>query len=365
MQPRKVEKFRDAIFIITDEERCPVYSIGEELKIENYCLSISSYKPNCLYLAGAIAEVVSSRDSLGGFSKLSGHKTRFSCGGCDDGIIHFEFKKEKDFATLQMKLLKETEEKRKKQHLDQFFGVLRGLTIFEPLDDDSLSDLTLLLELKTFPMGKLVVKKGAPGTSLFIILKGQVELKDGEGNKVAQMGDGEIFGEMSLLSGEPISHSVYTVINTQVAMLSVKNFRHVLKKYPVLQLFLFKMLVDRAQTMTLQSGNITSGMTGELDEIAAVDLFQLINSSMKTGTVELFLEQGKAIVFFREGEIIYARFLTYRGKEALFALIGAQKGRFSYTKGIPKELDQLQPMGSFMAMMMEGVQSLDENKSEA
>ena len=356
---KQADKFRDAIFIITEEKSCPIYGVGEELKIENYCLSISSYKPNCLYLSSKIGEIVASRDSLGGFTKLSGHKTRFDCGGCQ-GMIHFEFKKDRDFATLQMKLLKETEERRKKQHLDKFFGVLRGLKIFEPLDDDSLSDLTLLLELKTIPMGKIVVKQGDAGTYLYIILKGQVELKSEEGNKIAEMGNGEIFGEMSLLSGEPVTNSIYTVINTQLAMLSVKNFRHVLKKFPVLQLFLFKMLVNRAQAMTLKSGNITSGMTGELAEISTIDLLQLINSSQKTGTIEFLLEKGKAMVFFNTGEIIYARYLEHRNKEALFALLGTKNGHFSYTKGIPEELDKLPPIGSFMAMLMAGVQTIDE-----
>ena len=360
---KQVDTFRDAIFIITEETTCPIYNVGEELKIENFCLSVSSYKPNCLHLARSIADIVSSRDSFGGFTKIGGHKARFDCGGCE-GLIHFEFKKEKDFATLQMKLLKETEEKRKKKHLEMFFGVLRGLKIFEPLDDDSLSDLTLLLELKTIPIGKIVVKKGAPGTNLYVILKGQVEIKAETGNKIAEIGDGEIFGEMSLLSGEPVSNSIYTMMNTQLALLSVKNFRHVLKKYPVLQLFLFKLLVNRAQAMTLQSGNITSGMTGELAEITAVDLFQLINSSQKTGTIKLLLDQGKGLVFFNEGEIIYARFLEHRNKKAFFALLGAKSGHFSYTKGIPDELIKIPPIGNFMAMLMEGVQSIDEGQND-
>ena len=362
MQKKQAEKIRDAIFLITNERACPLYNIGEEIKIENFSLSISSYKPNCLYLAEKVTEIVTSRDSFGGFTKVSGHKTRFDCGGCGDGIINFEFKKDKDFATLQMKLLKETEERRKKQHLDKFFGVLRKLKIFETLDDDSLSDLTLLLELKAIPMGKRIVKKGDPGTHLYIILQGQAEVKAEEGKVLAELKTGEIFGEMSLLSGEPVINSVYTAINTQVAMLSVKNFKHVLKKYPVLQLFLFKMLVDRAQAMALQSGNITSGMTGELSEISPVDLFQLINSSQKTGTIDLRLDKGRAMVFFNEGEIIYARYLELRNKEAVYALLAIKSGYFSYTKGIPEELNNLPAIGGFMAMMMEGVQSIDEGK---
>lgn len=352
-------KFRDAIFIITEERSCPIYNVGEELKVEQFCLSVPSLKPMCLCLAQEIARIIPSRDSFGGFQTMGAPKSRFTCTGCD-GSISFEFKKERDFATLQMKLLNETEERRRRQHLDQFFGILRNLDIFEPLDDDTLSDLTLLLELRTIPFGKVVIRKGDPGSSLYIVLRGQVAVIGDDGARIAEMGEGKIFGEMSLLSGEPASNSVHTLAVAQVAMLSAKNFKHVLKKYPVLQLFLFKLLVDRAQSQSLRSGHISSGMTGELAEISVVDLFQLINSSRKTGTVVLVLEQGKAAVYFQEGEIVHARFRETRDKEAVYELLDATSGHFSYMKGIPKELASRPPIGSFMGMIMAGMQKIDE-----
>lgn len=357
-----VNTFHDAVFLIISERSCPIYNVGEELKVENFGLSVSSYKPGCLYLAQKIAKIVTTKDSISGFPKNDSKKSNFDCGGCE-GLIHFEYKKEKEFATLQMKLLKETEERRRRKRLNQFFGELRKLKLFKSLDDHSLSDLALLLEFKTILVDKLITKKGAPGSNLYIILKGLVAVIGDDGSKVAEIGADEIFGEMSLLTGEPVTHSIHTLEATQVAMLSVKNFRDVLKKYPILQLFLLKMLVDRAQTMTLRSGNITSGMTGELAEINSVDLFQLINSSQKTGMVDLTLKDGRAMVFFKEGEIVYARFLKLRQKDAVYALLGAKEGRFSYTRGIPAELDNFPPIGGFMGIMMEGVQRIDESQA--
>jgi CRP/FNR family transcriptional regulator, cyclic AMP receptor protein len=358
---KPVNKFRDAIFIVTEEHSCPIYNTGEEFKVENFSLTVPAYKSGCLYLAQAIAGVMTSMEKYNGFVKIGGQKSRFDCGGCE-GLIHFEIKKERDFATLQMKLLNETEERRRRQHLEKFFRVLRKLDIFETLEDDALSDLTLLLEFTTIPVDKVVLKKGDPGSNMYIVLTGQVAVMAGDGSKIAEIGDGGIFGEMSLLSGEPVTNSIHTLTETQVAKLSVKNFKHVLKKYPILQLFLFKLLVARAQTMTLRSGNITSGMSGELAEISIVDLFQLINSSQKTGRLDLALVQGRGIVFFREGEIIHARFLDLRNKEAVYALIKVENGHFAYTRGIPQELDKLSSIGGFIGILMEGLQRIDENK---
>ncbi len=124
------------------------------------------------------------------------------------------------------------------------------------------------------------------------------------------------------------------------------------------------MLVARAQAMALKEGNISSGMTGELEEIAAVDLFQLINSSQKTGTIVLSLARGQAHVYFFEGQIVFARYLQMKGKEAVYALLGANKGFFSYSNGIPHQLDGRPPIGDFMGMLMEGLQRIDEVDGE-
>lgn len=360
---KQANKSRNAIFIVTQERACPLYNVGQEIKVENFSLSVSGYKPGCLHMTQEVIKLVTSRDSLGGFSKFANQKAVFNCGGCD-GLIHFELKKEKDYATLQMKLLNEAEEKRKRLHLDKFFGVLRNLAIFEPLDDDALSDLTLLLELKTIPIDKIVMKKGTPGSHLFILLEGRAAVIADDGSRLAEMGGGEIFGEMSLLSGEPVNNTVQTIAVSLVAMLSIKNFRQAIVKYPILQLFIFKMLIERAQTMALKSGKITSGMTGELAEISIVDLFQLINSAKKTGVIELALDQGKAYVLFQDGQFVYARFHKLRNQEAVFALLNIKKGQFTYTKGIPGEQKKLPPIGDFMAMLMEGLQSIDEQEGQ-
>jgi signal-transduction protein with cAMP-binding, CBS, and nucleotidyltransferase domain len=216
------------------------------------------------------------------------------------------------------------------------------------------------MELKTYPKGKMVLKQGEPGTNLFVILSGKVGVIGDDGVRLAEMGKGEIFGEMSLLSGEPVSCSIHSLKETEAALLSIKNFKFVLKRYPVLQLFLLKMLVDRTQTMALRSGSITSGMSGEFEEISVVELFQLINSSQKTGRIELIMDDAKASVQFSEGEFIEVRYKDLKNKEALFALLTKKKGHFSYTKGIPLELENAKPFGGFMGLIMEGGQHLDE-----
>jgi len=355
------KKFRDAIFVVTEERSCPHYNAGEELKVEELCAVLPEAKPVCMILVEKLIEITAKKESFQQFSQLGAKRAKFSCGGCQ-GMLQFEYKKAKGFSTLQMKLLSEAEELRRKKHLDRFYSKLRDFQLFESLDDGALYDLAELLELKVYPKDKIVLKKGEPGAHLFILLSGKVGVIGDDGLRLAEMGRGEIFGEMSLLSGEPVSCSIHSLRETEAALLSIKNFKHVLKKYPVLQLFLLKMLVDRAQAMALRSGNITSGMSGELDEISIVELLQLMNTSQKTGRIELLFDDAKATVFFNEGELIQIRYRGLKDKEALFSLLAKKDGHFSYTKGLPIELENQPPFGGFMGLIMEGVQYIDEQE---
>lgn len=354
-------KFRDAIFTVTEEHSCPIYNIGDELRVEDLCAVVPEAKPVCMILVEKLIEITKKKESFERFSQLGSQHLKFDCGGCK-GKITFRYKKQKGFSTVQMKLLSAAEERRRKQHLAVFFDKLREFPLFESLDDDALLDLAALLEHKTYKKDKIVLKEGDPGKHLFIVLSGQVGVIAHDGERLASMGVGEIFGEMSLLSGEAVSCSIHSLAETEAALLSVKNFKYVLKKNPVLQLFLLKMLVDRAQAMALRSGNITSGMSGELNEISTVELLQLINSSQKTGHVELVLTDAKGSVFFSDGEIVHVRYKQLRDKDALFALLAQKEGHFTYSKGIPLELTHMEPLGGFMGLIMEGVQYIDEQE---
>jgi len=355
--------YKNAIFIVTEERACPLYNVGEEFKVEDMGLSVPEAKPACLNMVQRVIKATTEEQSFEHFTQHGIQKSKFECGGCT-GLIRFEFKKEKGFATLQMKLLAAAERREKMRHMDRFFDLLRCLDIFEPLDDDSLRDLSALLKLKEYGANKVILKKGDPGTHLYILLEGKVAVIADDGKTLSKMGVGDIFGEMSLLSGEPVTTTIHTRAKTRLASLSSKDFKHVLNKYPVLQVFFYRMLVDRAQANTMRSGTISSGMSGELAEISTVDLFQLINSSQKTGRVEFDLKDGKALVLFHEGELIQARYNSLAGKDAVFALLARRSGHFIYNSGISEEAKKLNVIGGFMGLIMEGMRRLDEEREE-
>jgi hypothetical protein len=102
------QKFTDAIFIVIEERSCPFYNIGDELKVENNNVVVPEAKQLCMVLVSKLIEITAKKQSVERVSQLGVKMSQFDCGGCQ-GKISFEYKKEKSFATLQMKLLFDTD----------------------------------------------------------------------------------------------------------------------------------------------------------------------------------------------------------------------------------------------------------------
>lgn len=355
-------EFRNAVFVVTEECSCPLYNVGEEFTVQNSALSVERDKQVCLLLVRELIKALTDTKPMEQRISLQPQqKAKFECGGCT-GLIRFEYKKEKAYSTLQMNLLKAAEQRAKQQIIAHFFGILREMDLFEPLSDFDLQDLALLMKMKSYPPNKIVIEEGERGTNFYVVLSGKVAVVRKDSEIIAEIGPGGIFGEMSLLSGELTYPSVYSRTACQLATLNAKDFKHVLSKYPILQIFFYRVLVNRAQENTLRAGKISSGMSGDLTEINPVDLFQMINSGGKSGRVNFTLDSGDGLALFNEGEIVACNYGGQEGKDAFFSLLVQQKGRFTYIKGLTEEEKQLQVLGGFMGLVMEGLQRIDERQ---
>lgn len=353
-------EFRNAIFVVTEERFCPIYNVGDEFNILRDALTIPGVKPACLILVRTIMRITEGQQAIKKHTVFGTQKVKFECGGCS-GLIRFEYKKEREYATTQMKLLAAAQKRREHRELDEFTDMLKSFPVFAPLGDNDLYDLFTLLRFKKYGPDEIILRKGDPGKHLYIVLTGKVAVVGDRGEKITELESGAIFGEMSLLTGAPVGTSVYSREVTKLAALTSKDFKHVLHRYPVLHVFFYRLLIDRAGKMSKQlTKDISLGMSGDLSQIHVVDLFQMINSGQKTGTVELELAKGKATVYFSEGELVYAEFQDLIGKEAFFSLLGITKGTFTFTPGIPADAEGFDVIGGFMGLVMEGMQRLDE-----
>ena len=353
-------QFRSGVFIITEERHCPLYNVGEEMNVDAGILKLPAAKSTCLTLTKDIIELVSEDVAYESYLKGSKQKTKFECGGCT-GIIRFEFKKEKEFATIQMKLLAAADRREKLKSTARYAGLLRSIQIFKPLSDDDLLDLATLLKFVDYNWGFPIMQKGDPASNLYIIITGRVEVMDEDGITLAEMGRGEVFGEMSLLSGDRVTTTIMAMEPCQIANLSQKNFRHVLNRFPALQVFFYKLLVSRITTINYQRAEeLASGMVGQLADIPPLELCQMINSNQKTGRLKLEVGQKKASLLFNEGELVYATFNGKEGREAFYDVLAVNEGRFKFVHGLTRREMEFDIVGGFMGMLMEGMKRIDD-----
>lgn len=360
MATKEQAAFRKGIFIVTEDADCPLYNVGEEISVEENWVNLPALKPTCLILAQDLVRLTSEDVSFEQFSVGESKKTVFSCSGCS-GSIKFEFKKEKEFATLQMKLLAAAERKERVDAVANIAQQLEEIEIFDPLGSDDLADLTTLLKIKEYSYGFPICQRGEPGTHLYIILSGHVEVLDDDGIVLSEMGRGDVFGEMSLLSGDKVSTTIVATEPCEIATLNQKNFKHILNKFPTLQVFLYKLVVRRITSLNQERAEeLASGMTGQVSDIPVVELCQMINSNQKTGRLKVDCDDKSGVVVFNEGEVINAETPDQKGVEAFYQILDCHNGRFRFSQGITSREKNFEILGGFMGLIMEGMKRQDE-----
>ena len=189
-----------------------------------------------------------------------------------------------------------------------------------------------------------------------------MEVMDEDGVTLAEMGRGDVFGEMSLLSGDRVTTTIMAMEPCRIAGLSQKNFRHVLNRFPALQVFFYKLLVSRITTINFQRAEeLASGMVGQLPDIPPLELCQMINSNQKTGRLKLEMGQQKAVLLFNEGELVSATYGSKEGCEAFYDCLAISEGRFKFVQGLSLCEMEFGILGGFMGMLMEGMKRIDDN----
>ncbi len=92
------------------------------------------------------------------------------------------------------------------------------------------------LSLEEFLEGATVLQEGTPGDCLYIIKSGEVEVytSDARGEKLvlANLKEGDYFGEISLITGRPRTASVRVLRPAELVRLSKKDFDQFVAKHP-------------------------------------------------------------------------------------------------------------------------------------
>jgi CRP/FNR family transcriptional regulator, cyclic AMP receptor protein len=105
---------------------------------------------------------------------------------------------------------------------------------------------------KEYPRGTILFQEGDPGREMFIIQKGKVQVrkKVGAGEKIlAELGEGEFFGEMALLMGMNRSATVEVIEDSKILVINPETFENLLKSNLEIAVKMLKKMASRLRNM--------------------------------------------------------------------------------------------------------------------
>lgn len=126
---------------------------------------------------------------------------------------------------------------------------LADLEMFRFLEGDELDAIVAKSELVDYPEGTVVALEGEQGLVMFVIVDGKVEVTR-ENRRIAQLGPGDIFGEVALFTGELRKASVKAVTPLTVVTIHKVGFENILKRNTMFISKIEKMVEDRLSATT-------------------------------------------------------------------------------------------------------------------
>jgi len=92
--------------------------------------------------------------------------------------------------------------------------LLKRVALFSELDDDDCVQLAEKMERLVLPANETVFLRGDSGDTLYVVAEGSLDVLvpsgDRDTHRIATLGSGDFFGEMSLLTGEPRKATIRT-----------------------------------------------------------------------------------------------------------------------------------------------------------
>lgn len=110
-------------------------------------------------------------------------------------------------------------------------ALLRNQPLFESVSEDHLSFVAAQSPIQRYGSGEAIIREDDEGTSMFVLVQGEVGVMvrtGGISTQVAALKSGDCFGEMSLLTGEKRSASVFAISDSEVLEITKTTFAHVI-----------------------------------------------------------------------------------------------------------------------------------------
>ena len=132
-------------------------------------------------------------------------------------------------------------------------SVLAQVDAFRDLPPEGLAMLVALGQSRSFPTGSVLMRQGDASESLYVVVNGRLKVeREVAGDKapllLAELGPGEVVGEMGVLDREPRSATVTATRPTETVELSAAAIGTTILRYPEVSTGLLRTISRRLRS---------------------------------------------------------------------------------------------------------------------
>jgi CRP-like cAMP-binding protein len=122
--------------------------------------------------------------------------------------------------------------------------LLKKVPLFAGCSKAELRELALVADEVDLRAGRILVREGRPGREFFVLIAGTVRVTR-KGRKLAELGPGDWFGEIALLTNAPRNATVTATSPIRVLVVTDRAFRQLVERIPGIALKVLSSVGER------------------------------------------------------------------------------------------------------------------------
>jgi CRP-like cAMP-binding protein len=122
--------------------------------------------------------------------------------------------------------------------------LIKRIPLFAQCSKAELARVATIADEIHMPEGKTLTREGEPGLEFFVLVDGTVAVHQGK-RKINELGDGDFFGEVSVLAGTPRTATVTTTAPSRMLVVTDRELTRLLRDSPGIQLKVMQALAQR------------------------------------------------------------------------------------------------------------------------
>lgn len=126
-------------------------------------------------------------------------------------------------------------------------ALIKSVPLFQHCSKKELADVASIADELDLPEGKVLTREGDRGREFFVLVDGTVEIRRG-GEKLDDLGPGDFFGEIALITKGPRTATVTATSPIEALVIEGRAFRALLDRTPGIAVKVMLALAERVPT---------------------------------------------------------------------------------------------------------------------